>query len=191
MSDLTITEAGVSVAANSAGSSISTGKRKVIRVTPTLDTSAYAQGDVLFNSVAIPNAVREEGGCSKLVAMFLLSKSTDELDANFIFSENSATFGTVNATANISDADLDTANVLGHLHHDASIAVMSELDNAKFYRIVELSSATNDNAIHANPMMLLQAAAGSTDVYVAAIQHDNSTNTYAADDWELIFHIQY
>ena len=42
MSDLTITNAGVAVSANSAGSSISTGRRKIIRVTPTLDTSAYA-----------------------------------------------------------------------------------------------------------------------------------------------------
>ena len=31
--------------------------RKIIRVTPTLDTNAYAQGDVLFTATEIPNAV--------------------------------------------------------------------------------------------------------------------------------------
>ena len=30
---------------------------EIIRVTPTLDTNAYAQGDVLFVATAIPNAV--------------------------------------------------------------------------------------------------------------------------------------
>ena len=75
MSDLTITNAGVAVSANSAGSSISTGRRKIIRVTPTLDTSAYAVGDVLFNSVEIPNAVKEDGGCSKLTGMYILNQN--------------------------------------------------------------------------------------------------------------------
>ena len=37
----------------------------VIRVFPRLDTSgAYSNGDVLFNAVEIPNAVRERGGVS-------------------------------------------------------------------------------------------------------------------------------
>ena len=99
MSDLTITNAGVAVSANSAGSSISTGRRKIIRVTPVLDTSEYAVGDVLFNSVAIPNAVKEIGGCSKLVAMFVLNQSVSDVDVDFIFSENSLTLGTQNETA--------------------------------------------------------------------------------------------
>ena len=73
MSDLTITNAGVSVTPNSAGSSISTGKRRVIRVTPTLDTSAYSANDVLFNATAIPNAVKEDGGCSKLVGITIIN----------------------------------------------------------------------------------------------------------------------
>ena len=64
---------------------------KVIRVTPTLDTSQYAALDVLFNSVAIPDAVRGNGGCSKLVGMYLLNQNTDIIDIEFIFSENSLT----------------------------------------------------------------------------------------------------
>ena len=106
MSDLTITNGGVAVSANSAGSSISTGRRKIIRVTPTLDTSAYAAGDVLFNSVAIPNAVREDGGCSKLLAVFLRQDPTTNVSMELIFTENAVTFGTVNATANAGDSTI-------------------------------------------------------------------------------------
>ena len=42
-------------------------QRKVIRVIPTIETAEYESGDVIFNSVAIPNAVMREGGCSKLI----------------------------------------------------------------------------------------------------------------------------
>ena len=59
----------------------------IIRVTPTLDTSAYAQGDVLFTATAIPNAVKGDGGCSMLVAMYVLNQETTEIDIEFIFSE--------------------------------------------------------------------------------------------------------
>ena len=72
MSDLTITNAGVAVSANSAGSSISTGRRKIIRVTPTLSTSEYADGDVLFQMTEIPNAVKEDGGTSKMLGAYII-----------------------------------------------------------------------------------------------------------------------
>ena len=47
---------------------------KIIRVTPTLDTSAYADGDVLFTATEIPNAVVGLGGCSKLVGAYIFDK---------------------------------------------------------------------------------------------------------------------
>ena len=54
---------------------IRSSNRKIIRVTPQLDTSAYEAGDVLFNSVEIPDAVIEKGGCSKLTSMFILNQN--------------------------------------------------------------------------------------------------------------------
>ena len=86
---------------------------RVIRVTPTLDTSAYAPGDVLFNSVEIPEAVLGNAGCSKLLNMYIVNQNTDTIDVNFFFSENSMTLGTINTTADISDADLLANNICG------------------------------------------------------------------------------
>mgnify|MGYP003115497514 CR=1 FL=1 len=189
MSDLTITTAGVSVAANSAGSSISTGKRKVIRVIPTIETSEYVSGDVIFNSVAIPNAVKEEGGCSKLIAAYMVSNSTDNLLFEMIFTENAATFGTVNETANISDADIRTAKVLSSWACEAVDDTTEHLDTSEIKRIFDTRSA-NGNTVPSVDPTLLQAAEGSTDVYFAVL--GGSTITYAgANDLEFIFHIEY
>lgn len=188
MSDLTITNAGVSVAANSAGSSISTGRRKIIRVTPTLDTSTYAAGDVIFNSVEIPNAVREEGGCSKLVAAFLHSNNTDNLLFEMIFTENAATFGTVNATANISDGDLRTANVLGYISCESADDTTNYIDLSEIKRIHDNRSDANADSPGFSPIFL-QAASNSTSVYFAVL--GGSSIAYAADDLQFIFHIEY
>ena len=188
MSDLTITNAGTAVTANSAGSSISTGRRKIIRVTPTLDTSTYAAGDVIFNSVEIPNAVREEGGCSKLVAAFLHSNNTDNLLFEMIFTENAATFGTVNATANISDGDLRTASVLGYISCESADDTTNYIDLSEIKRIHDNRSDASASSPGFSPIFL-QAASNSTSVYFAVL--GGSSIAYAADDLQFIFHIEY
>lgn len=189
MSDLTITHNGIAVTANDAGSSISTGRRKVIRVIPTIETAEYVSGDVIFNSVAIPNAVKESGGCSKLIAAYMVSNSTDNLLFEMIFTENAATFGTVNATANISDADIRTAKVLSSWACESVDDTTEHLDACEIKRIFDTRS-TNGNTVPSVDPTLLQAAEGSTDVYFAVL--GGSTITYAGDnDLEFIFHIEY
>lgn len=187
MSDLTITHAGNAVtrSADSPGSSISTARRRIIRVTPTLDTAAYGQGDVVFNSVEIPNAVLGDGGCSKLIAMFIVNQVTTSVDIDFIFSENTGTLGSVNATANISDSNLEAMNVTGYLKLDASEGNTGFLDNSRIQRVYN-----NSNTEDVNPI-LLQAAPGSTSVYIAAIQTSSGAVTFQADSMDLVFHIEY
>ena len=68
---------------------------RFIRVTTTLDTSAYSTGDVLFNSVEIPEAVLGNAGCSKLLNMYVVNQNVDTIDVNFFFSENSMTIGKI------------------------------------------------------------------------------------------------
>ena len=165
-------------------------KYTVIRVTPTLSTDAYAQGDVLFVATEIPNAVLGNGGASKLTAMYILNQNTTDVDIDFIFSENSAVFGTINATADIADSTLEAANVTGFLHLDAGEigAGTSQIDTAEMKR-VGVSDAGGDSTLLTSPI-LIQAAAGSTSVYVVAILTGWGTPTYAADDIDLIFHIE-
>tara|TARA_X000001388_G_scaffold15867_1_gene9762 strand:+ start:2136 stop:2642 length:507 start_codon:yes stop_codon:yes gene_type:complete len=157
----------------------------VIRVTPTLDTSEYVSGDVLFHSLEIPNAVYGNGGCSKLVAMFVVSQATTDVDIEFYFSENTLVLGTQNATANVADGTLEAGNITGTIISDASIGKTAGLDNAKIYRVCDAGNGADN--FNANPI-LLQAAAGSTSAYVGAV--GLATVTYAADDIDLVFHIQ-
>ena len=163
-------------------------KYTVIRVTPTLSTDAYAQGDVLFVATAIPNAVLGNGGDSKLTAMYILNQNTTDVVIDFIFSENSAVFGTINATADIADATIEAANVTGFLHLDAGESGTSHIDTSEMKR-VGVSDAGGDSTLLTSPI-LIQAAAGSTSVYVVGILTGSATPTYAADDIDLIFHIE-
>lgn len=162
--------------------------RKIIRVTPTLDTSTYAGGDVIFNSVEIPNAVLGKGGCSKLVAAFLRQDPTTNLPMEIIFTENSATFGTVNATANITDGNIKAANVIGYISCESADDTTNYIDNSEIKRIYDNRSDADHRSPGFSPIFL-QAASDSTSVYFAAL--GGATVTLGADDLEFIFHIEY
>jgi hypothetical protein len=160
---------------------------EIIRVTPTLSTDAYAQGDVLFTATEIPNAVIGNGGCSKLVAAYIFDKSDGSDDITFVFSEGNTALGTINATANISDADLLANNICGTCRLDNDVASSgSYIDNSKIHQMIPMSGSGENN----DDLMLLQAANDSTSVYVQSILTSSTTPTYADGDIQLILHIQ-
>ena len=161
-------------------------RRRIIRVTPTLSTDAYAQGDVLFVATEIPHAVMGKGECSRLLAAFCLSQAhanADDLDV--YFTEANTALGTINATANISDGDIEAIGLFGIMKVDADVAVTSQLDTSKINQLINLNGTLTSQPI------LLQAAADSTSVYCQAIITSSTTPTYAADDLDFIFHIEY
>jgi hypothetical protein len=160
----------------------------IIRVTPTLSTDAYGTGDVLFNGTEIPNAVKNRGGVSKLIAMYTFNKTPNACKYEILFTENSVTLGTINATANISDDDIIAAKPTGFLFLDESLGDTENFDNFQMARVTDYS--TSDGSPHALPPILLQASAGSTSCYVSGVIQ-SGTPTFAADDLELIFHIEY
>ena len=188
MSDLTITNAGVSVTPNSAGSSISTGRKKIIRVTPTLDTSQYAQGDVLFTATEIPNAVREVGGCSKLVGAYIFDKLDSSSDITFVFSEGNTALGAINEDADISDPNLLANNICGISKMDNDQATTGDkIVTSKIHQMLPGSGTAENN----DNLMLLQAASDSTSVFVQGILTSSTTPTFADGDIQLILHIEY
>ena len=161
----------------------------IIRVTPTLSTDAYGDSEVLFNPTEIPNAVASRGGVSLLQAMFVLdSKDVASIDIRFIFTEKNTTdLGTINATANISAANLKANKVIGTTNLDASEAgTGNNIDNAKIHQVLNASGPSEAGA----PMILLSADGGQTSCYVSAFI-EAGTPTYDADSLELIFHIKY
>jgi hypothetical protein len=161
----------------------------IVRVTPTLSTAQYQEDDVLFVATEIPNAVRGNGGCSRLVAAYILDQSDiADSDIQLIFSEGNTALGTINETANISDANLEALNICGYARCTANQAQTdADIDNARIHQILP-GSGPGENV---SPLMFLQAASDSTSVYVHGILTSATTPTYAADDIDLILHIEY
>tara|TARA_Y100001972_G_C7475142_1_gene241748 strand:- start:60 stop:569 length:510 start_codon:yes stop_codon:yes gene_type:complete len=160
---------------------------KIIRVTPTLDTSAYAVDDVLFTGVEIPNAVIGLGGCSKLLNMYVLDQQdTTDVDIEFYFTEKNTAIGTQNASATITDANMEAIGFCCAVRLDTDQSSSgNNIDNSRVHEIVRLDGANIQNT----PIALLQAENDSTSVYVHAIV-TAGTPTFAADDLDLIFHLE-
>ena len=118
--------------------------------------------------------------------MYVLDFAPNADDIQFHFTQGTTDFGTINETANISVANLKTIGWLGCLKQDADQGVSGHLDEAKAHQVFGLTGTGEQP-----PHILLQAAGGSSDVYVSGIITSGTTPTYAADDMRLIFHIEY
>ena len=161
----------------------------IVRVTPTLSTDAYAQNDVLFNPTEVKNAVSNRGGVSRLINAYILDQSdVADSDIYIILTTGSTVLGSLNATANISAANWKTNKPLGFFKIDADQAGTEEnIDNVRFFGPLP-SSGINESAF---APFLLKAAENSTSVYVHGVLYSNTTPTYDADSFELIFHVEY
>ena len=187
MSELTITHSGNSVLANSAGSSISTGRRKIIRVTPTLDTSIYTNGHVLFQMTEIPNAVKEDGGTSKILGAYVIDKDQDTFGVDLMFFEKNTTqLGNLNATANINDGNFIANGFCGILRMVNTVAKSEDIDGLFVYKCMSISDANES----VEPI-LLQADSGSTSAYVSGVINAGTPTFASADKIELVIHIEY
>ena len=83
----------------------------VVTVTPTLDTNAYSDNDLLFDSTAVANAVRANGYTCVLQSVTIIDKA-DQKQALTLFFANAATdFGTLNSAPDPDDTE--TATILG------------------------------------------------------------------------------
>jgi hypothetical protein len=141
----------------------------VIYVTPTLDTSAYASGDTLFATTAISGAVRANDLRSALQSIAVIDKAKQAPAMRLLFFKAAVTYGTANSAPSLSDSD--AVNYLGHVDIAAA----------------DYEQGTNNYVACArNIGLLLEAASGTTTVYVAA-RLTAGTPTFAASDLVLGF----
>jgi len=166
---------------------LSRSSKRIIRVVPTLSTDAYADDDVVFTGVEIPRAVIGLGGCSQLTHMFVVDRADQgDIDLEFHFTEKNTVFGTQNATADISAANIKAIGYCGYALMDGANATSgNNIDNVTIHKVLSASGVNEQNA----PLTLLQSESGSTSVYVHCVTRAG-TPTYAADSLDLIFHIE-
>ena len=166
----------------------SASRYSVIRVTPTLDTSAYADDDVFFNSTEIPSAVIGNGGSSKLIGITILNEDDVAHDIDIIFMQKSSDLGTINeavgSNSKWTNALAKQAGVLGVVTIDWSLSNANMVNNLIF-----TTANANPSAKSEGMPILLQAEDDSTSVFMAAVSR-GGTPTVAADDYEIILHIE-
>ena len=167
-------------------------QRKSIRVTPTVVAGETADNDVMFNTTEIPNAVSSRGGVSKLTAVTIIDKDGEQVDMDIILMQVSTRFGVADAASDITDANLQTAKVLGSFMVDWSdhhVTFAQDSGNATIWTSGGFAGAGNNGTSFP---LLVQAAGGSTSIYFTAIVNDSANADYAAtDDLEFVFHFEY
>lgn len=84
----------------------------VITVTCVLDTNAYADGDVLFDTQEIANAVRVAGDSCILQSVHVLDEDDQGEDFELIFFDANTSLGTVNVAPDITDSE--ARDIIGH-----------------------------------------------------------------------------
>lgn len=136
----------------------------VVSVTPTLDTNAYAAGDLLFDSTAIAAAVRVNGGTAILQSITMLDKADQGVGMTLLFANAATDFGTLNAAPDPDDTESGT--VIGH----CAIVAADYID-----------LGANRVACIRNIGLMLKAGAATTSLYVAAV-NGSGTPTYANGD---------
>ena len=154
-------------------------KFRTIRVTPTLDTSAYADGDILFDTTEIPDAVLGNGGCSKLVSVAITNKQGDVTPMTMYFQQTARGMGTANAAMNVSAGNTVHAKQLGYIE--------APTDSWKDMGSTCLFNAKTDENVSSLPLML-QAKDDSTSVYFFA--SIGGAETFADGDLTFVFGIE-
>src|SRR5262245_55053904 len=74
----------------------SVGVCDLISITPTLDTSAYASGDLIADATAIAGALRTSGGQAELVSLVIVDEDAQGLAMDVYVTSLSTTWGSLN-----------------------------------------------------------------------------------------------
>lgn len=117
--------------ASDTGFNISNFRTKIVRFTPTVDTAAYAAGDVLFNTTA----VTVSNNTSQAARGTILSASIVDRNDNatppavtFYFLNGNTTFGTVNATPPSITDDAASTSLIG----SCTVTANADLGGCRF-----------------------------------------------------------
>jgi hypothetical protein len=136
----------------------------VVTITPTLDTSQYASGDLLFDSTEVAGAVGGNGGHTLLTSVTIIDKADQKVALTLVFANAETDFGSPNSAPNPDDTE--TATVIGFV----AIATPDYVD---------LGGA----AVACKTGIGLSLKAGATlrSIYVAGV-NGTGTPTYGVND---------
>lgn len=134
-------------------------------VTFSLDTSAYADGDLLADTQAIAGAVSETDGYSRLVKVDISDEDAQGIAMDIVILRNSTSLGTENSAPNITDANLRPPNYQGLI----SVA-------AADWKTISGAKVTTWTADGGKGMLVIPVS-GGTSVHAALIARGAGTFT--------------
>ena len=132
----------------------------LVEVMLSLDTAAYVSGDVLADTQVVTNAVRVAGGCAVLQSLHVLDEDDQGAAFDLLFLRAGTSIGTENAAPSIADAG--ARDILGIVSVTADN--YADIGGSRIATIVNVG-------------LFLKAAAGSRDLYLAAITRGSPTYT--------------
>jgi hypothetical protein len=143
------------------------GRTAIADVTLTLDTAAYASGDVLADTQEIVNAVREAGGTGILQSLTVIDEANQGVAFTVYLLDANQAMGAENAAPTI--ADTPARDFLGYV--DVFTSDYKDLGGVRVATIRGIG-------------LPLKAESGSTSLYVAAV-NGTGTPTFASGELRL------
>jgi hypothetical protein len=154
--------------ANSKGHlKVTSGSAAVLDFTPTLDTSIYADNDVLFISTVLTGVPDIEGGTVELVSAICFDGDDQATEVEVFFTTSATTPGTINGALSAADTVFD--DIVGRAH----FVTFNDLINSQ-------------NCVLTGQAQIMQCAAGSKDLYVFGVVR-SGTPTYTASGMKFKF----
>ena len=159
----------------------------IIKVVPTMDTSAYGAADLLFDKQEIKNAVPSRGGCSIIQNISLYADIATDVDMGVLVFDNSTGIGANanDALTEITDAEFQAAGFIGGVFFDKGEQRI-EVGNGVVYTSPGGQGAASGHGLP----LLVKAAEGKTSLWFVAITH-GGTPTYDANSLSFTFNVQY
>tara|TARA_R110002012_G_scaffold171580_1_gene336438 strand:- start:47 stop:796 length:750 start_codon:yes stop_codon:yes gene_type:complete len=157
-----------------------------IRVSPVLDTAAYADADVLFDATEMQLPI--DGPCV-IKNITIIDRDQNNMatsDMQMIFLNKSSSIGTVSATADGITAGEAVNDIVGFFHVKAlTFSATNDFDafnimsSADIFRNADSddTSASAKNMFSGN--IVVKPLAGERSVYVAAVVSGGDTPTFA------------
>jgi hypothetical protein len=136
------------------------GMSNVLNVTLSLDTSAYVSGDVLADLQAVADFMRADGGRATIQSLTVLDKDDQGLEMDILISPTSTSLGTENSAPNISDTNAEN---------------LQRICNVASGDYIDLGGSKM--ATKTGIGLVVEAAAGSTTMYIGAITRGAPTHT--------------
>lgn len=142
-------------------------------VTPTIAAAAFSAQDTLSSITTVTGAVSKSGGSARLHSLTLIDQADQTAVIDVVFFNQTATIPAINAAWSLDDSEL--VKVLGVV--SVAAADYDDHVNGKTATIQDVG-------------LMLDAADGSKDVFLALVNR-TTTPTYAAvDDISLVLGLE-